>query len=322
MPNANVRRDFNNLTTDRRCTQCHVWMPETTFNFSFNNSRQRFNAWCKPCVRSYTREQRLNGRTPATGRRFGVEIEFIGSGHALNEAMIAEGLTCSMQQYNHRVSRSSWKIVPDGSVIGGAELVSPVLRGDDGFAQLAKACRALLAAGCTTNKTTGLHVHHDVHDLRVSAFQRLVHNWHHAQPAIDGLVAPSRRQYGSHSHWCQRSTTYDLDSVDSLTTMDRTRAAQTLRGDRYRSLNLQSYGKYGTVEVRQHQGSIDNAKISAWVKFGQAMIDAAVADVNIMMAPPTTASLIDTLPLADATRTYLHLRATRLSAQRTNSMAV
>jgi hypothetical protein len=47
--------------------------------------------------------------------------------------------------------------------------------------------------------------------------------------------------------------------------------------DRYRALNFNAYAKYGTVEVRQHQGTLNADKIINWVKFGQSVIAAAVA---------------------------------------------
>ena len=150
--------------------------------------------------------------------------------------MVAQGLRCELQSYNHR-TQYVWKIVPDGSVRGGAELVSPVLRGDDGFGQLAAAGRALATAGCKVNRTTGLHVHHDVRDLDVASFRRLVHNWHDSQDAIDGLVARSRRnQRGTYDldgyrNFCMRLDTYDLARVDTLSSMDRHVAARHLSGD-------------------------------------------------------------------------------------------
>jgi hypothetical protein len=299
-------RRYNHDTDqyDRQCTQCLVWMPETTDNYSYNNNRRRFNSWCKPCVRAYRRNT-----TTGVGRRFGVEIEFIGSSYRLELAMREQGLQCSMQEYNHRVSRNTWKIVPDGSVSGGAELVSPILQGTRGFEQLAKASAALNAAGVTINRSTGLHVHHDVRDLRVSAFKTFVRNWSNCQDAIDMMVAPSRRL--DRNMYCRRLTGRDLASVDLLETMDLHLAARTLSGDRYRTLNLQSYGRYGTVEVRQHQGSIDGAQISAWVRFGQAMIQAGVDDIALAYSDADT--LIDTLSLSDDTKTYLHDRVRKLA---------
>lgn len=307
--NHELERDVNTGTrTERRCTQCTTWLPETEENFSYGVNRRRYNAWCKPCVRAYRRSD-----GDGIGRRFGVEIEFIGNSNNLARAMRDAGLECSVQQYNHRVSRSAWKIVPDGSVYNGAELVSPILRGDDGFAQLVKASVALNAAGCTVNKSTGLHVHHDVRDLTVSAFKRLVRNWHDCQAGTDALVAPSRRR--GQNNFCPWLDDYDLARVDAMTSMTRTYARSMLRANRYRTLNVMSYPKYGTVEVRQHQGSTDDKKIAAWVRFGQAMVEAAVA--GQALTADDAHDLVDALVTLPAeTALYLHQRANKLGLAR------
>lgn len=318
MPNRRLTRYLYSGHVERQCSQCHVWIDQNDTNFSYNRNREQFNSWCKPCARSYARSQRSGGKA---GRRFGVEIEFIGDSRRLADAMAAEGLNCRIESYNHRVSRTTWKIVPDGSLTGvGAELVSPILRGEAGFAALAAVGRALMIAKAKVNSSTGMHVHHDVHDLTVSQFKRLVNNWANCQPAIDGLVAVSRRPGGSGSRWCQPFDSYVLAQLNrNLTSMNRSEAGYALRGDRYYALNLQSYGRYGTVEVRQHQGTVDAVKIAAWVRFGQAMVEAAIAGQSLVEG--FTTCLLDALPLADETRTYLARRATMLasSADQTKS---
>lgn len=322
MPRSNVRRNYaldNDVNTgranERRCTQCDTWLPETEANFSWGANRYRYNAWCKPCVRAYRRN--TVSANVGTGRRFGVEIEFIGSSNAVAAAMVAVGLSCSVQSYNHRVSRTSWKIVPDGSVQNGAELVSPILRGADGFAQLVKVGEALAAANATVNKSTGLHVHHDVRDLTVSAFRTLVHSWHDSQAAIDELVSKSRR--ANRSQWCQALTSYELEAIDGIQDMARTGNTRYAlqRGTRYRTLNLHSYPKYGTVEVRQHQGTTDDVKIAAWVRFGQAMIEAATTGTRL--AEVNGVQLVNQLPLADDTKAYLVERIVKLNQQAVNA---
>lgn len=319
MPSRTSNRSYNSardldLNTgsryDRRCTQCGVWLVESAENFSYNNGRRAYNAWCKPCVRAYRHSVTAVG--VGVGRRFGVEIEFIGSANEVAAAMVAAGLPCTVQQYNHRVSRTAWKIVPDGSVHGGAELVSPILRGSDGFGQLVKAGRALAAANATVNRSTGLHVHHDVRDLRVSAFKTLVNNWYNCQDATDQLVASSRR--AGINRFCTPLDDYDLRNVEYLTTMQRRSVARTVMGSRFRTLNLQAYGKYGTVEIRQHQGTVDAEKIAAWVRFGQAMIQAATDDLHL--AHSSAESLLTELTLDDDVRSFLLTRVTKLSRPR------
>lgn len=248
-------------------------------------------------------------------RRFGLEIEFIGDPYALERELRARGIAVVREAYNH-TTRSHWKIVPDGSLgRNGAELVSPILRGDAGREQVRKVGAALSAAGCRVDRSTGLHVHHDVRNLGLAAFKRLVRNWADSQDAIDQMVARSRRR--GRNEYCRRLTTGMLMQVDSLSTMDRRMAASVLRGCRYRTLNFQSYGRYGTVEIRQHQGTIDAKKILAWVAFGQAMIAAAVAGQTLAHRSGLDLLLVlgHTRRLNSESAAFLADRVTRLNRQ-------
>lgn len=304
---SNVRWNYEIRRQERRCTQCTVWMPEVEDNFSYNRGRMRFNSWCKPCVATYRRDTRAGA--VSGGRRFGVEIEFLGNSRDLEREMNARGLNCRVMQYTHRVSQTEWKIVGDASVSGGAELVSPVLRGAAGRAAILKAGEALAAANCRVNRSTGLHVHHDVRNLRVSAFQRLITNWVYSQDAIDQLVAESRRN--GHNQFCARHNPSVLNQVRRLTSMDQRHVSALMSDTRYRTLNVQSYVKYGTVEVRQHQGTVDGKKILAWIDFGQAMIKAAVDGTDVQTSDVN--DMINALPLANDVKAYLRTRAAKLS---------
>jgi hypothetical protein len=217
-------------------------------------------------------------RTPVN-RTFGVEIEFHGDQDDVAAAMRAAGLTCRVEGYNHTTYRDgTWKVIGDASVCNGGELVSPVLRGASGFAAIRKASGALRAAGCTVSTDTGLHVHHGVSDLTVSAFKLLAHNWYDTQSAVDQMVSASRRGSRTYTGPLRRSDLVSLDCITSMTARYENSARQiTDYLDRYRALNFNAYAKYGTVEVRQHQGTLNADKIVNWIKFGQSVIAAAVA---------------------------------------------
>jgi carbonic anhydrase/acetyltransferase-like protein (isoleucine patch superfamily) len=295
----------------RRCTRCRNRQRETSDNFS--QSRGRFNSWCRECMRVYARERRAaQANNLPNNRRFGVEIEFHGSRSEATRALNAAGIECEEEGYNHQ-HRSHWKIVPDGSVSAGGELVSPILRGEDGFSQIRKACQALRASGATVSLETGLHVHHDVAGLRVSAFKRMVHNWRDSQDAIDTLVAPSRR---GHQNYTSPLTPWDLELVDSLDSMTNARSRLGDHNERFRAFNVQAYGRHGTVEVRQHQGTLNADKIIAWVKFGQAFILAAVdgTDIEATDGEELLAALGDHLD--SHLRTYLTERIAVLASAR------
>lgn len=43
-------------------------------------------------------------------------------------------------------------------------------------------------------------------------------------------------------------------------------------GNRYKKVNLKSYFRHGTVEFRQHSGTIEYTKISNWVLFLHSLV--------------------------------------------------
>lgn len=251
-------------------------------------------------------------------RTFGVEIEFIGSLEGVAAAVRAAGLPCSYAGYSHAVSHTDWKVVTDGSVSRGGELVSPVLAGEDGRRQIRTACEALRTAGATVNRSTGLHVHHDVRDLDVRAFGRVFRAWYNGQSAIDTMVSRSRRE--GRNSYCTPLTEREISQVESLLTVDRA-STRRLGDTRYRTLNVQSYGKYGTVEVRQHQGTINAAKILAWIDFGQSLIAWArtarpMFDRGAQL--PTLLAETREAGLSEESATYLATRSVELA---TDAMA-
>lgn len=307
----------------RRCTACNTWLLEVERNFGYSPRTGRWTARCKPCVSEYNRTRRAG--TGGSARRntlgnFGVEIEFHGARYAAAEALQSAGLIARVEDYNHRTC-AGWKIVTDATVIDGGELVSPILHGENGLEQVRTACAALQAAGCTVSKQTGMHVHHDAQTLDRDAFLRLVQNWADCQTAIDGLVSRSRSD-GSNGY-TSSLTEQDIENIRAYIPRDvrlTKRAAYGLRRiGRYKALNVSAYPKYGTVEIRQHQGTLNGTKATAWVSFGQAMLKAAIAGATY--ATTDTAALLRWLNdwgyLNNDDRRYLEHRSETLAAQRT-----
>jgi hypothetical protein len=271
----------------------------------------RYHSRCRSCEREYGRNRaqrrRAEGtapsrrRIPQTDRRFGVELELMFPASMtranIKDALIAAGCT-------------SWSVKGDGSLSGGngMEVVSPPLRGDAGMEQVEKACRALRALGAKPNRSCGLHVHHEIRDLNVDAAKRFVRSWYNNQDLIDGLVAPSRRNGGN--MYCGRLTVNDMARIDGLSDL------RYIGVDRYRTINLNAYGRYGTVEVRQHQGTCDFEKIRTWILFGQAMIASSYTEPLPVLS--TVRDLVTRLGDAfnETARTFLLGRAVEFAHAR------
>lgn len=213
-------------------------------------------------------------------RTFGIEIEGLSpvSRNDLARSLETFGIECVHEGYNHR-RRSHWKIVTDGSICEnrgtcGFELVSPPLRGAEGLEEIRKVCKALRQIGCTVNRSCGLHVHHDASDYNVESFKNLYAIYIRFEAAIDELVSASRR--GQRNGYCASlGGEIGLERVKNVRQMyDLTRSVFP---SRYVKLNCHSYEVHGTVEFRQHQGTMDGEKIVAWVVFTQMLVERAVA---------------------------------------------
>ena len=198
-------------------------------------------------------------------RKFGIELELVGiTREQAGRALTQVGVEVRDEGYNHD-TRSYWKMVSDSSVRGDFELVSPVLRGEDGIHQARKVATALDDMGATANRSCGYHVHLDAADLTASDIRAIVTRYADHESEIDAFMPPSRR--GNTNSYC--------GSVIELARSERFQSAGTIRdlvnaqGGRYFKVNLQSYYVHKTIEFRQHSGTINAAKIVNWVLFLQ-----------------------------------------------------
>lgn len=214
---------------------------------------------------------------------FGVELEcYLPEGATPHQAAAAVtsrlGAPCVAEGYNHQL-RSHWKVVTDGSLgdyIRGVEFVSPILRGEDGLAQLEKVCRALTDFGCTVSRKCGLHVHVGVGAPGLDFFKNLVKLYSVYEPVIDSLMPASRR--ASSNMFCRSMTAARPALVDRATDLAGVLQAATgaaVGERRYFKLNLAAYSKHRTVEFRQHSGTLDANKARKWTLLCLRIVAAA-----------------------------------------------
>lgn len=208
-------------------------------------------------------------------RSFGVEIEACGIAPAtLAAELSAAGVACRAEGYNH-TTRNHWKVVSDGSVHGDRpfELVSPVLRGEEGLAQVKIACEVLNRLGATINKTCGLHVHFGVGELEHEPkfWRNLINTYADLEPSIDSVMPPSRR--GSNNTFCRSIARPGLR--EALARCHDLRAIERVAtgGNRYHKVNISSFWRHRTVEFRQHSGTTDFTKISNWVRLLSRLVE-------------------------------------------------
>lgn len=206
-----------------------------------------------------------------SNRTFGIELEVIlptgKTRHDLQTAITAAGVRAEVQGYNHR-NFAGWKIITDASVPGGAEVVGPVLRGEAGIAEARKVADALEGINCKIRRTCGFHCHVGADDLNGASFRTLAELYRSNERAIDSVQPNSRR--GNNNQYTKGLR------AGSLAHADTARAVQGVisrGGSRYCKLNLTSVMRHGTVEFRQHSGTVDADKIENWIRFCIAAVE-------------------------------------------------
>lgn len=228
--------------------------------------------------------------------KFGVEIEFFGANYVtVIERLRAAGISVAdYQGYTHEVM-AQWKVTTDASVNGrdtglyrGLELVSPILYGDEGLDELQKVYEVLNSCSAKVDKTCGTHVHFDISDFTVQNCKNFLNLYYNYQGIINHLVPPSRRR----NKFCNPLKKADLVQIDNELWVTSIRHIASVISTRYSKVNLQSYVKYGTIEIRQHGGTTDFDKMEAWIILMYQLLDVAKQKekVNLICTPYTSTS--------------------------------
>ena len=274
-----------------------------------------------------------------TERTFGVEIE---TKNLLREQFVsrctAEGIRMhDMRGYTHGYQHT-WKIVTDASLgTNGLEIVSPPLKGEEGLEEVAKVMRIAVACGATVDQTCGFHIHHGCGEYTPEQAAGVLLWYAKYEPVIDSLVAPSRRQGNIYCASLRKSTNliegiqWVLDGARQNRTMANLSAwfaetRNTFYG-RYHKVNLASWQNYGTIEFRQHQGTLNGEKAKAWIIFTQRIVERG-ARGRIRVTEPSRMDFAEVIrmlgmqdsqtngdPIISFAREYLKRRIDQLAAR-------
>ena len=247
-------------------------------------------------------------------RKFGIELEIVGiTRQTALRALSAVGIHVQGEAYNH-TTRGHWKLVPDSSVSGGFEVVSPILEGERGIEEAMTVAEALSDAGATVNRSCGFHVHFDAADLNAADVKIIVNRYAAHEAEIDAFMPPSRR--GGENSFCLPVARFLNRRFDEARTIEELAAAQP---GRYFKVNLQSYRRHGTLEFRQHSGTVNANKVANWVRFLGEFIDQCKRPAA--PAPAVPAAPAAELPAVSGMRGVQARLAEMFAAQGTVSLA-
>lgn len=239
-------------------------------------------------------------------RNFGVEIEAYNcTRDRLARELTTAGIRVQVEGYNHTDHADHWKLVTDASLHGNNtfELVSPILHGEQGLEELEKVCWVLDLCDVKVNDTCGLHVHMDAAEFDLQTWKNLILTYKRLEGVIDHFMPRSRRN----NTYCKGLTTITEATINRASTINDLRAA--FSNNRYHKVNLEAYARHRTVEFRQHGGSTNFTKMSAWIHFLAKMITfAKQGKVQI-------GTTLQNIPfLTESEKLYFRLRTKKLAA--------
>jgi len=237
-----------------------------------------------------------------SNRTFGVEIEFIGiTQNKAVEVLVGDGINACLGE-RRQDSSHSWRIVSDGSLEsanGSGECVSPVLRGIEGLLVIEKVLKSLRRAGATVNKSCGLHVHVGARDLNMAECAAVMFSYGANEAHFDSVVQASRRR--NTNNFCY-SVNYSQENVAFFDNAARNVNSSRMisefwRSGRYNKVNLRALADHGTIEFRQHGGTIDASKVCNWVCALLGFVEHTVTKfraeaINVIAASYPTASSV------------------------------
>ena len=210
---------------------------------------------------------------------FGIEIETIASDHAVRH----DGLRIGSYKHGIQVPYlpTGWTAEADGSInnAGGGhkcEIVSPILRGEEGIAQAAEVLRMLEAKGHRVNASCGVHVHVGWRrDWPSEALARLVTIVAYVEKGLYAITGSKSRERGT---FCGGVRKYGNDKT----------AKPNLDRNRYHALNLTNLarGTKDTVEFRVFSGTTNTTKVVGWIQVCLGLVERALNGKRHPPSPP------------------------------------
>ena len=139
--------------------------------------------------------------------------------------------------------------------------------------------------GCRVNTSTGLHVHHHLPEIieTPQVARNLAHLWFRIHKVVYGLLPPSR----CNNQYCWPPQLSDASRFDRIKSYGAL-CQELNRCDRYQGLNFTNLTNRQrlTVEWRAHSGSLDWAKIRAWILATQRWTEHALGRSCHLKAGP------------------------------------
>lgn len=205
-------------------------------------------------------------------RSFGIEIEVVdvkGGTHQVADALNAAGICARATDYTHEAPKGFWRVTTDASLecsccgydTHTAEVVSPILKGMDGYYQLVRVLQVLKAIGANTNHSTGIHVHVGAPEFWGS--------WNKLHRLYDRYIGLALHQQAGRNFFNYAESV--SNPTETTTHIVKTEKAEGTGEEMYRygprtyAVNYCAMYKHRTIEYRQLQSTLDYNTVVQWV---------------------------------------------------------
>lgn len=239
-------------------------------------------------------------------RTWGIEIETVGVPRRLVAEAVARGIgpAATIVAGNGYAGSDTYKVamndgtnreftvMRDGSLgqgprgtgeIGGAEIVSPIMRGTGEIEIVQRIIREVRAAGALSSPdhNCGIHVHVGCSDLGPAGIGRLAKTVRKVEDLLDQAlaIAPGRRHYcAAHPERFVAGLANDMSASELRAHWYGTTSGgcpTRYDSSRYHGCNINAYFVRGAVEFRWFNGTLHAGEVKAYVQFCLAMVGKA-----------------------------------------------
>ena len=165
---------------------------------------------------------------------------------------------------------AGWNAQRDASIqppagFYGVEIVSPVLRGEDGLRQVVAVCKWLKSLRARVNGSTGMHVHVGFAGQTSKRIGMLVGLMAFHEVAFYSVTGTKARELANYARPIKADESFKAVAAQN----------GTVRGtQRYRSLNLNNLGHgKNTVEFRTFAGTTNYIKAVGYIRMCLALVE-------------------------------------------------
>ncbi len=183
-------------------------------------------------------------------RKYGVEVE-----------------TTACANFEDLFEKTRFGCKGDCSIIG-REFDSPILYGDEGFAEIEALLRFGSKQGWTATDNCGCHTHYDMRDETDDELYRVAYAYAKTYTFWSRSVSDARRG----NTYCHRPS-YNASDIRASSDRGLSFASFCRGSDRYDYVNLMAYPIHCTFEVRLLEGTVDASTICNWVSLHARFID-------------------------------------------------